>query len=129
MTTQYNLDKNLGFGNDFGTLFCDQIFTASLKAATEATLTVPASSAMGMPASNQFNKWIAVMKYARATLTPGNPVYVAKNATAAVPAGSTFAASTSEIEPQAKHVKTGDTLHFICAGVADVSVAFYAVQD
>lgn len=128
MTTIYNLDKNISGVNGFGLPFCDQVFTATLKAATEATLTVPISAGIGLPAQTN-NKWIAVMRYARATATPGNPVYVSKNSTAAVPAGSTFAASTSEIEPPAKYVQSGDVLHFICAGVADVSVAFYALVE
>lgn len=127
MTTQYNIDPNIQGVNGFGLPACDLIFTATLKAATDTTLAVPSSAAVGAPSSNVFNKWVAVMMYARAT--PADAVYFAKNQTAAVPAGNTFAASTSEIEPPAKHVKTGDTLHFICAGIADVSVAFYAVQD
>lgn len=127
MTTQYNIDKNISGVNGFGLPFCSQIFTVTLGAAADTTLAVPASAAMGVPASNQFNKWVAVMKYARSVAA--SPVFVANNATAAVPAGAAFAASTSEIEPDAKHVKTGDTLHFICAAAAHVSVAFYAVQD
>jgi hypothetical protein len=127
MTTQYNIDPNIQGVNGFGLRSCDLIFTATLAVATDTSLAVPASAALGVPASNQFNKWVAVMKYARST--PASPVFFANNATAAVPAGAAFAASTSEIEPEAKHVKTGDTLHFICAAAAHVSVAFYAVQD
>ncbi len=127
MTTQYNIDKNISGQNGFGLQFCDQTYTATLKAAADTTVAVPSSAAIGAPSSNVYNKWVAVIQYARADAT--KPVYVAKNATAAVPVGATFAASTSEIEPPAKHVKTGDTLHFICAAAADVSVAFYAVQD
>lgn len=127
MTTQYNIDPNIQGVNGFGLRTCDLIFTSTLAAATDTTLAVPASAAIGAPSSNQFNKWVAVMKYARSNAA--NPVFFANNATAAVPAGAPFAASTSEIEPEAKHVKTGDTLHFICTTPAHVSVAFYAVQD
>jgi hypothetical protein len=127
MTTQWNLDKNLGTANDFGTPFCTQIFSVTLGVGADTTLVVPSSAALGMPSSNQHNKWVAVMKYSRSN--PANPVFVANNAVAAVPAGAAFAATTSEIEPQAKHVKTGDTMHFICGAAAYVTVAFYAVQD
>ncbi len=127
MTTQYNIDKNISGQNGFGLPFCDRIFTATLGAGVDTTLAVPAAAAMGVPSANRFNKWVAVIKYARAV--PASAVFVAVNAAAAVPAGAAFAASTSEIEPDAKHVKTGDTLHFVCAAAANVSVAFYAVQD
>ncbi len=127
MTTQYNIDKNISGVNGFGLPFCTQIYTSTLAVATDTTLAVPATAAIGAPSSNQYNKWVAVISYARSAAA--SPVYVAVNATAAVPAGAPFAASTSEIEPSAKHVKTGDTLHFICAAAAQVSVAFYAVQD
>lgn len=127
MTTQYNIDKNISGQNGFGLPFCDTIFTATLAVATDTALAVPATAAFGVPSSNQFNKWVAVIKYARSAAA--SAVFVAVNATAAVPAGAAFAASTSEIEPDAKHVKTGDTLHFFCAAAANVSVAFYAVQD
>ena len=127
MTVQYNTDPNIHGINGFGNHFCDLVFSAELKAGADTTLAVPASAAMGLPAATQFNKWIAIFSYARAT--PADAVFVALNATAAVPAGATFAQTTSEIEPTGKYVKTGDTIHFICAGVADVTVAFYAYLD
>ncbi len=127
MTTQYNIDKNISGQNGFGLPFCTQIYSAILGAGVDTTLAVPATAAIGAPSSNRFNKWVAVISYSRAV--PASAVYVAVNATAAVPAGAAFAATTSEIEPAAKHVKTGDTLHFICAAAANVTVAFYAVQD
>lgn len=127
MTTQYNIDKNISGVNGFGLPFCSQIFSSTLAVATDTTLVVPSSAALGVPSSNRFNKWVAVIKYARAV--PASAVFVSVNATAAVPAGAPFAATSSEIEPDAKHVKTGDTLHFICAAAANVTVAFYAVQD
>ena len=127
MTTQYNIDKNIAGQNGFGLPFCTQIYTSTLAVATDTTLVVPSSAAIGVPSSNLYNKWVAVIKYARSAAA--SAVFVSVNATAAVPAGAPFALSTSEIEPEAKHVKTGDTLHFICAAAANVSVAFYAVQD
>ncbi len=127
MTTSYNIDPNIQGVNGFGLPFCTQIFSAVLAVATDTTLTVPATAAIGAPSSNRFNKWIAVFSYGRSVAA--NPVFVAVNATAAAPAGAAFAATTSEIEPAAKHVKTGDVIHFICGVAAYVTVAFYAVQD
>jgi hypothetical protein len=54
---------------------------------------------------------------------------VANNAVASAPAGAAFASSPSVIEPDAKHVKAGDILHFWCVAAASVSVEFFAVQD
>jgi hypothetical protein len=127
MTTQYNIDPNIQGVNGFGLPFCTQIYSSTLAAGVDTLLAVPATAAIGMPSSNVFNKWVAVFSYARHT--PADAVFVAVNAVAAVPAGAPFALTTSEIEPPAKHCKTGDTIHFFCVGVADVTVAFYAVQD
>lgn len=127
MTTSYNIDPNIQGVNGFGLPFCTQIFSVTLGVGADTTLAVPATAAIGAPSSNRFNKWVAVMSYSRSN--QANPVFVAVNATAAAPAGGAFAATTSEIEPAAKHVKTGDTLHFISGAAAYVTVAFYAVQD
>lgn len=126
MATKYSIDKNIDGVNGFGLPFSDTVFTATLAVATDTSLVVPLTSAIGVPVQTN-NKWIAVMKYCRKTATL--PVFVAVNAAAAVPAGVAFAASTSEIEPEAKYVKSGDTLHFICTAAADISVAFYAVVE
>lgn len=127
MTTQYNIDKNISGQNGFGLPFCTQIYSSVLAVGTDTTLAVPSTAAIGAPSSNRFNKWVAVIKYSRSNAA--NPVFVAVNATAAAPAGAPFAQTTSEIEPEAKHCKTGDVLHFICGAAAYVTVAFYAVQD
>jgi hypothetical protein len=121
------LNVNRGGVNGWGQPFCDTIFTATLGAGAETTLTVPAKAGLGVPSSNQFNKFLAVF-----SVQDGAKVWVAVNATAAVPAGAAFAASTSEmINPAAscKYCKTGDILHFVSAAAADISVAFYAIQE
>lgn len=115
MTTPYNINANIYGTNGFGLPFCDNIFTATLAAATEATVTVPGSG---------YTKYIAVFGYEIAG------VWVALNNTATVPAGATLVASKSELNPPAKYVKAGDVIHMITATAGtDVSVAFYTIQD
>ena len=125
-TTQFQTDKNLNGVNGWGLPFCKQIYTATLGAATEATVTVPATSATGVASGTQKNKFIAVI-----TCEQGKKVYAALNATAAVPAGTSLAASTSALLPiqSARYVKAGDVIHIISAAAADVSIEFYGVQD
>lgn len=113
MTTPYLALTNT---DDFGLLFSDEKYTVTL-GLTATALTVPGTAP----------RYKAVMKVESAGL-----VYVANNGTAAVPVGSTFAASTSELITDAKalcrEVKAGDILSFITAGTdIDVSVAFYAL--
>lgn len=126
MTTQYKLQKDVAGYNGFGLPFCDQKFSASLAITTDTTLTVPVNGAMGQ-ALNSVNKWLAVIQV-EANLS----VWFALNAVAAVPAGSTFAATTSDLiigsEYYGVEVKAGDVMHFFAptAGT-DIMVKFYAL--
>lgn len=104
--------------DDFGLRFADLKYSASLAATTDTTLTVPGKAP----------RFKAVIKVETSGL-----VWVALNATAAVPAGGSFAATTSELITDAKslcrEVKADDVLHFYTAGSGiDVSVVFYAIQ-
>ena len=103
--------------DDFGLLFSNLKYSASLAATTDTTLTVPSKA----------QRYKALIKVENNGL-----VWVALNATAAVPVGATFAAVSSELVNDAKtlcrEVKAGDVLHFITATAAtDVSVVFYAI--
>lgn len=105
--------------DDFGQLFATYKFSASLAATTDTTLPIPD----GAPS------YKAVIK-----VETNGLVWVALNATAAVPAGGTFAATTSELITDAKSlcrtVKASDILHFYTAGSGiDVSVVFYALNS
>lgn len=127
MTTKYMMDIYRGGVNGWGQPFCSQIFTANLAAATDTTLAVPLTAAVGAPAAVSFNKFLAVF-----SVPAASQVWVAVNATAAVPAGAPFAASTSElINPIAscKYCKAGDVLHFFSTAGSVISVAFYAIQE
>lgn len=125
MTTLYNVNKNFQGFNGFGAPFCDKIFTTTLGANTEATVTVPSTLSPGMaPSATTSNTFLAVFGYSAAAT-----VFVAKNATAAVPAGNSLQSSTSEINPPAKIVKAGDVIHIVSAGTPSVSIAFYSTQS
>lgn len=126
MSTIYKLQKDVAGYNGFGLPFSDQKFSASLAATTDTTLTVPSSGAIGAPL-NQINRFLALVQVeANAT------VWATVNATAAVPAGGTFAATTSDLviggEYYAREVKAGDVMHFLAptAGT-DIQVSFYAL--
>jgi hypothetical protein len=126
MTTQYKLQKDVAGYNGFGLQFSDLKFTASLSANADTTLAVPLSGSIGAPLDT-INKFLAIVQV-EANLS----VWSALNAIAAVPAGATFAASTSELiiggEYYAREVKAGDVMHFLAptAGT-DISVVFYAL--
>ena len=126
MTTQYKLQKDVAGYNGFGLQFSDQKFSASLAVTTDTTLTVPSSGSIGAPL-NQVNKFLAVIQ-----VEANASVWCAVNATAAVPAGATFASTTSDLiiggEYYAREVKAADVLHFLApvAGT-DVCVMFYAL--
>ena len=126
MTTQYKLQKDVAGYNGFGLQFSDQKFSASLAVTTDTTLTVPSSGSIGAPL-NQVNKFLAVIQ-----VEANASVWCAVNATAAVPAGASFAATNSDLiiggEYYAREVKAADVLHFLApvAGT-DICVMFYAL--
>jgi len=125
-STQYKLQKDVAGYNGFGLQVSNQKYSASLAITTDTTLTVPSTGSIGAPLDT-VNKFLALIQV-EANLS----VWMAVNATAAVPAGSTFAATTSELiiggEYFAREVKAADVLHFIApvAGT-DISVVFYAL--
>lgn len=123
MATQYNMNALVQGVNGFGLPFCKNIWTVTLGVSTEATLTVPDLTSPGN-INSTIAKMIAVFSYEAA-----KNVWVAVNATAAVPAGATLAAAASELNPSAKLVKAGDVIHMISAAAANVSVALYTIQE
>lgn len=126
MTTQYKLQKDVAGYNGFGLPFSDLMWSASLAITTDTTVPVPLKGSMGAPL-NTVNKWLAVIQV-EANLS----VWFALNATAAVPAGSTFAQTTSDLIIGSQYygveVKGGDVMHFLAptAGT-DILVKFYAL--
>lgn len=126
MTIQYKLQKDVAGFNGWGLQFTDLKYSASLAITTDTTLVVPGIGSIGAPL-NAVNRFLAVINV-EANLS----VWCALNATAAVPAGSTFAATTSDLiiggQYYAREVRAADVLHFIAptAGT-DISVLFYAL--
>ena len=132
MTRQFRTDQEVKGFNDFGQIYSDQIYNATLTAATNTALTVPGGGIMGAMSSyngaNTKNKVRAVIR------TTGD-VWVAVNGTAAVPAGASFAKATSELVTntldKAYDVNVGDILNFFSktATTPSISVAFYAMPS
>ena len=123
MTTLFSLTRDINGYNGFGRRPADDKSSVTLSASTDTTVSVPAGTTIGSGHSTVVLQWLAIFSY-----TPGSSVWVANNATAAVPAGATFASTTSSLNPTCFQVKTGDVLHFI-SGVANTSVGveFYAL--
>ncbi|MCW1908621.1 MAG: hypothetical protein KIH63_004740 [Candidatus Saccharibacteria bacterium] len=137
MPVPYNINPTTRGVNGFALQACKDNYTVTFAAATEATVTVPSSNplgALGMIGSPTdpttavaHNKWIAIFSYG--VKTPAD-VFVALNATAAVPAGATLAASNSQLNPTAWNVQAGDVIHAITATVGgEMSISFYAIQE
>ena len=132
MTRQFRTDQEVKGFNDFGQIYSDQIYNATLVAATNTTLTVPGGGVMGAMSSyngaNTKNKVMAVIR------TTGD-IWVAVNQTADVPAAGTFAKDTSELVTntldKAYLCNVGDVLNFFAktATTPSVSVAFYAMPS
>ncbi|HJY22893.1 MAG TPA: hypothetical protein VJ279_08420 [Hanamia sp.] len=132
MTVPFRTIQECKGHNDFGQQYSDQIYNATLVAATNTTLTVPGGGIMGgvtsYGGSSNKNKVLAVIR------TSGN-VWVAVNQTADVPAGGTFAQDTSELVTntldKAYLVNVGDVINFFSptATTPSVSVAFYAMPS
>lgn len=132
MTTPFRTFQEIKGSNDFGQQYSDQIYNATLVAATNTTLTVPGGGIMGgvtsYGGSSNNNKVMAVIR------TTGD-IWVAVGQTADVPAAGTFAKDTSELVTntldKAYLVNVGDVLNFFAktATTPSVSVAFYAMPS
>ena len=123
MATKFALTRDINGYNGFGLKFTDTAYSATPTINTDTTLTVPDHSTLGGAAYTQEAQptLIAIFSY-----DPGEAVWVALNTTAAVPAGATFAATASELNPSARQVVGGDVLHFFTAAAnVAISVSFY----
>lgn len=103
--------------DDFGLRFAGLKYSASLGANTDTTLTIPGNA----------QRYKMIVK-----VEPSSLVWMALNATAAVPAGGTFAATTSELvmstEKVCREVVAADVIHFFTTTAGtDVSVILYPV--
>jgi adenosine/AMP kinase len=127
MSTFYNINRWLNGFNGFGLAFTVDNYTVSLSASTDTTLTVPTIFIPGITYASSVIPCIAIISYDVAT--PAD-VWVALNATAAIPAGHTFAISNSTLNPNARVVNAGDVIHFFTATAnTEVCVSFYGIQE
>lgn len=127
MTTFYNINRWLNGVNGFGLAFCDVAYSCALQASTDTTVTVPTISVPGIVYASNAIPCIAIFSYDTHTVAD---FWVAINATAAVPAGNTFAATTSTLNPNARVVNAGDVIHVITATAnANIGIQFYGIQQ
>jgi len=123
VSTPFAMSMDINGFNGFGIQFAVDNYSATLATTTDTTLACPLTSTLGGASSQKANKFIAIFSY-----TPGASVWVANNATAAVPGGASFASTTSTLNPSARQVQAGDTLHFYTSDTgAAVGVTFYAL--
>lgn len=114
MTTKLNFGRDVQGMNAYAPEFATNHYSASLANGDEEKLTVPSN----------FSEWIVAFSF-----QPGTNVWVANNATAEVPAGTTFVSTSSELNPGARKVFAGDILSFITNNAtADVGVSLYAIS-
>ncbi len=109
---------------DYSLRFPGLKYSATLAINTDTTLTIPGDAP----------RYKMIVKTVDNGGTKDGEVWVALNGTAAVPAGATFAATTSELVTKhnilCREVNKADVIHFIAtAANADVSVVLYGVDQ
>lgn len=121
MTTKLNFGRDVQGFNTFAPPISTDKYSATLASAGNATITLPTNVPV----------WIVSFSF-----QPGSEVWVSYNASAAAPAGATFASTTSELLPGSRIMPslkpdgvTPATINILNtgAGTADVGVILYAV--
>jgi len=117
MSTLLNFQNDIKGYNSYAPAFSADKFSATLAAAGNATITVPAHA--------NYTHWVVAFSY-----SAGSNIWVSVDGTAAGPAGATFASTTSQLLPGALAVNTGDTINVLNNGTgsADVGAVFYAIS-
>ena len=115
MITNFYMIRDINGYNGFGLPFSNSNYSATITGAA-TTLTVPTNT--------KHTQLLAVF-----TFEPGASVWVSNNNTATIPAGATFAATNSDLNPSARVVNEGDVLSFITSNTSTlVGVTFYALS-
>jgi hypothetical protein len=124
MSTKFSMTRDINGYNGFGLVFSDQKFSASILASTNTILTVPSSAPMGGSSDSVVNNYfIALFSF-----QPSSSVWVSNNNTAEIPSGSSFVSTTSELNPSARLVKSGDVINFFSSSATLVGVTFYSLS-
>lgn len=112
MSTPLSFGRDVQGYNAYAPQPCTNIVSATLDAGVAASVTVPSN----------FPVWIASFNY-----SPGSSVYVDfSGQVAAVPAGGTFVATSSTLNPGQRTVLAGDSISAITADTtADVVIELY----
>ena len=112
--TQLNFGRDVQGMNAYAPQSSTNKYSATLTSGSAASITVPLSS----------ENWIVAFSY-----KPGATVWVNMlGATAAVPAGATFAATGSELNPGQRKVVGGTVISMITSDTtAAVGISLYAV--
>lgn len=123
MPTKFTLTRDINGYNGYGLIPTDYKVNVTLTANTDTTITVPSSSSLGGGnTGTKTNPRLIAIFY----VTPGAEVWFALNVAAAVPAGATFALTSSEGNPSAWEVVGGQVIHCLTAGTnVSVGVKFY----
>ncbi|MEO6077579.1 MAG: hypothetical protein ABIP54_02220 [Candidatus Andersenbacteria bacterium] len=123
--TQYNIYSYIQGINGFGLPFTNTTYSATLTANTPQSITVPGGAAAGA-AGATYNKFIMII-----TPEVPNDTWVAVGATAAIPAGATFAVNASSLiaYEMGRYVRAGDVVSLLSVTGGGVGVQFYAVQE
>lgn len=112
MSTILSFSRDVQGYNAYAPDFATDHFSVTLTTGTGATFTVP----------NNYNYYIISFSY-----QPGTNVWVCNGNTASVPAGGSFAATNSELNPGARRVKGGAVISCITDNAtAEVGVSIYA---
>lgn len=109
--TKFLLGKDVNGNVDYSLAPCSLTYTATLASEMESTLTVPTS----------YGVWKVLF-----SIEDGANVWIAYDATSAAPAGSTFATSTSELNPKIRYVNGGTVIHAVTnSTTANISISLY----
>jgi hypothetical protein len=113
--TPFNMVRDINGFNGFGLVQTNNMWATTLVANAEQHFTVPPYVTL------PYKHLLAIF-----TQSPGSSIFVAINATAALPGGS-FSQVTAELNPGARLVNSGDVISVITPDASDYfEVLFYA---
>jgi hypothetical protein len=125
MATKFSMTRDINGYNGFGLETSDIKYNAALAATTATTVTAPSSASIGGCMQTTTTKWLMIMTYS----TPGQTWVAFNGATAAFPVGTSFAATSSELDPPARTVDSGEVISFITSTAGNsVGIAFYSLS-